>query len=367
MYSRPGTPPALRVRLFQASEWPTYRNLRLQALADSPEAFGSTYAGEAARPEEFWPGRLSAGLSSGLDLPLLAELDGQPVGLAWGRIEAGALEVVHLYQVWVAPVARGRGAGRMLVQAVIAWAAAQGARAVELEVTCGDTPAVRLYNLLGFRPIGEPGLLRPGSPLQSQNMRLELKRILIAYASMAGSTAEVARVVGDELAAGGLQVDVLPIEQVAALTGYDGVVVGGPMILGWHRGARRFLHRHRAELQRLPLAVFVLAMSLTRTDEIAAAGPQVTVDPNLPKPPKDPAHLAFRERYAGLGNYLKPVYKAIRPAQPVSIGVFGGRMEYGRLKWWAVLFAMLVVKAPAGEKRNWEAIRAWARGLPFSG
>jgi hypothetical protein len=36
-------------------------------------------------------------------------------------------------------------------------------------------------------------------------------------------------------------------------------------------------------------------------------------------------------------------------------------MEYGRLKWWAVLFAMLVVQAPAGEKRNWTAIREWAR------
>jgi hypothetical protein len=39
-------------------------------------------------------------------------------------------------------------------------------------------------------------------------------------------------------------------------------------------------------------------------------------------------------------------------------------MEYGRLPWWGVLFAMLIVRAPAGDRRNWEAIRSWAAGLP---
>ena len=46
------------------------------------------------------------------------------------------------------------------------------------------------------------------------------------------------------------------------------------------------------------------------------------------------------------------------------MGVFGGRLEYGRLPWWAVLFVMLVIQAPAGDRRNWDAIRAWAAGLP---
>jgi hypothetical protein len=48
----------------------------------------------------------------------------------------------------------------------------------------------------------------------------------------------------------------------------------------------------------------------------------------------------------------------------MSIGVFGGRLDYGRLKVWAVLFAMLIIRAPAGDRRNWTAIRSWAAGLP---
>jgi menaquinone-dependent protoporphyrinogen IX oxidase len=93
-------------------------------------------------------------------------------------------------------------------------------------------------------------------------------------------------------------------------------------------------------------------------------GVPVTVDENLPKPPETEGHLKFKERYARLANYIRPILRATRPIKPVSIGVFGGRLEYGRLKWWAVLFAMLIIQAPAGDRRNWAAIRAWAAGLP---
>jgi menaquinone-dependent protoporphyrinogen IX oxidase len=136
------------------------------------------------------------------------------------------------------------------------------------------------------------------------------------------------------------------------------------MIMGWHREALRFLKKHRAAFQHIPLAVFVTALSLTQSGETIVGGVPVTVDENLPKPPVEEGSLSFRERYARLSNYLGPVLRAARPARPVSVGVFGGRLEYGRLKWWAVLFVMLIIQAPAGDKRNWAAIRSWATGLP---
>ena len=191
-----------------------------------------------------------------------------------------------------------------------------------------------------------------------------MNRILVAYATMAGSTADVAKAVGEEIAKSGLQVDVLPLSEVNDIEAYDGVVVGGPMIMGWHRAALKFLKRHRDAFQRIPLAVFVMVMSLTQTGETSVGNVPVYVDKNLPKPPKKDGSLNFRERYARLSNYLQPILMATRPVKPVSIGIFGGRLEYGRLKWWAVLFVMLIVQAPAGDRRNWTAIRSWAAGLP---
>jgi menaquinone-dependent protoporphyrinogen oxidase len=193
-----------------------------------------------------------------------------------------------------------------------------------------------------------------------------MKTVLVAYATLAGSTADVARAVGEELVKSGFKVDVLPISEVKGLDGYDGVVVGGPMILGWHRAALRFIRKHQREFQLIPLAVFVLAMSLTRTGETTVGGLPIYVDEKLPKPPQLAGRLNYRERYARLSNYIRPILAAAGPCKPVSIGLFGGRLEYGRLKWWAVLFVMVILRAAAGDRREWAAIRSWAAGLPES-
>jgi menaquinone-dependent protoporphyrinogen oxidase len=191
-----------------------------------------------------------------------------------------------------------------------------------------------------------------------------MNRILVAYATMAGSTAEVAQAVGEEISKSGLQVDVLPVAQVHNLEAYDGVVLGGPMIMGWHRAALRFLKKNRRSFERIPFALFLMAMSLTQSGEMSVDGIPIFVDEKLPKPPAEAGKLNFKERYARLVNYLRPILSAARPFMPVSIAVFGGRLEYGRLKWWAVLFVMLIIQAPAGDRRNWAAIRTWASELP---
>lgn len=163
------------IRRFAQHEWRTYRDLRLHALADSPDAFGSTFAREQDRPDADWMHRLGEGAASETDLPLLVEVGGRPAGLAWCRIEESKPDVANLYQVWVAPEYRNLGAGTMLLEAVIAWARYRRIACIELGVTVGDNPAMRMYTRAGFVPSGPPQPLRPRSELMSQPMRLMLK------------------------------------------------------------------------------------------------------------------------------------------------------------------------------------------------
>ena len=107
------------LRRFAADEWPAYRDLRLRALADSPDAFGSTFARESARSDDEWRERLATGVRSPTDLPLVPVVDDVLAGLAWGRLDERQPDIAHLFQVWVAPEFRGRGVGRLLVDAVI--------------------------------------------------------------------------------------------------------------------------------------------------------------------------------------------------------------------------------------------------------
>lgn len=165
---------SVAIRAFRASEWRLYRDLRLRALEDSPDAFGTTLVEVEAHPDSFWQERLHSGVASAYDQPLCAHVESDGVGLAWGRIQPPDVAHAHLFQMWVSPDHRGHAIGRALLEAVISWARSVGAESLELGVACGNSAAANLYRRSGFSPRGEPEPLRPGSKLLGQPMALRL-------------------------------------------------------------------------------------------------------------------------------------------------------------------------------------------------
>ena len=74
-------------------------------------------------------------------------------GLVWAKVDGDDASVVNLFQMWVAPEARGRRVGVALLDQAVGWARARGARAVCLSVRCGNAAALRLYEKAGFREV----------------------------------------------------------------------------------------------------------------------------------------------------------------------------------------------------------------------
>ena len=165
---------SVSINTFLPHEWQRYRDLRLRALADSPDAFGSTLAHEQSRTDDEWAARLINASTSRADLPLVARVSGQVAGLAWAKINPLDHKVVNLYQMWVAPEFRQLGVGQMLLNRAIDWAREVNAQSMMLGVTCSNSSALRLYTRTGFVALGEPEPLRVGSTLISQYMQLVL-------------------------------------------------------------------------------------------------------------------------------------------------------------------------------------------------
>ena len=82
--------------------------------------------------------------------------------------------------------------------------------------------------------------------------------ILVAFATKAGSTEEVAAAIADALRESGNTVDLRRARDVREpVSRWRCIVLGAPIYSGrWHRDARRFLKRHRGELGRVPVAIF---------------------------------------------------------------------------------------------------------------
>lgn len=126
-------------RTLGIGDWPQWRSLRLEALADAPAAFGSKLCDWIDAPDERWRSRMR-------DVPLnvIAMLDDEPVGQV-SALDGGPAASVELISMWVAPMARSAGVGNVLIDAVISWAASQGASSVELSVKESNRRARRLY------------------------------------------------------------------------------------------------------------------------------------------------------------------------------------------------------------------------------
>src|SRR4051794_21376313 len=145
-----------RVRRIRAGEAHALRDIRLRALADEPLAFSSTHAREAAYPDELWASRAreSAGGERRATFFATGEHDDAVVGMAFTVLDADDAGLAHLFAMWVAPEARGTGAGSALVTAVAEWAVAHGARTLRTAVAVGNDAAARLYERAGFRDTG---------------------------------------------------------------------------------------------------------------------------------------------------------------------------------------------------------------------
>lgn len=168
--------PVPSVRRLNRYQWREYRDLRLRALADSPDAFTTTLAQAQARTDTDWSNQVTSGAESPAQIALVAEIGLRLVGLAWGGIDSTDPRRVYLTQMWVDPGFRGIGVGRKLLGNIIGWARSVNAELVLLSVTSGNSSAKRLYKNAGFEPVGRSEPLRPGSDLLMQPMRLELAR-----------------------------------------------------------------------------------------------------------------------------------------------------------------------------------------------
>jgi menaquinone-dependent protoporphyrinogen oxidase len=161
------------------------------------------------------------------------------------------------------------------------------------------------------------------------------KKVLVAFATKYGATAEIAEKIGQVFRGAGLETDVLPADRVDDLALYKAVVLGSAVYIGkWRKEALKFLQANEKLLAERPVWLF-------------SSGP--TGEGN-------PVELLNGWRYP---ESLQPIVDHI---QPRDIAVFHGAVLTDKMNF-IEKFMIKNVKTPIGDFRDWQAITAWAKKI----
>ncbi len=160
-------------------------------------------------------------------------------------------------------------------------------------------------------------------------------RVLVAYATKYGATAEIAEKIGQVIFQAGLQTDVLPADRVSDLAAYKAMVLGSAVYVGqWRKEAVAFLEANEKAMAKLPVWFF-------------SSGPTGT---------GDPVQLMQGWRFP---EAQQPIADRIKPR---DIAFFHGVLDLSELSL-AEKLLIKGIKAPVGDFRDWDAITSWAEAI----
>ena len=164
----------IEVRQIRPDEWERLRDIRLEALADTPNAFATTLAQAEAFPDSLWQERAVAGATGRDQITVIAMSGDRTVGMtvALGRPRTEML-IVPIVSVYVTPPVRRQGIAKTLLRLAEEWAQGEGATRTSLWVEERNDIARGFYNSIGY------GATQDRQPMPtSRTWEIRLEKVL---------------------------------------------------------------------------------------------------------------------------------------------------------------------------------------------
>jgi menaquinone-dependent protoporphyrinogen oxidase len=202
-----------------------------------------------------------------------------------------------------------------------------------LQIGCLSTAAVgmTLCGITATAPEPPPVVLQ-STAFGDKQMN---HRILVTYATYAGSTQEVAVEIGKVLGERGFAVDVIPVVENPPVDDYHCVLIGSAVHGSrWLSEAIDFVESNQTALNRVPAAFFSVCLSGLTRDATALASARDAI-------------------FGPLRAFVTPVTEVLFAGKVDRRGV-----ALGLPRWLARFF-------PTLDFRNWDKICDWAQTLPI--
>ena len=165
---------SILTRRLKPDEVGLHRDLRLQALGDSPDSFGETLAEAAARPATYWEDLTRSVTEPGGHVMFVAFDGDSPIGSAYGLRDQERSDGGRVGGMWVHPESRRLGVGNDLLQAVLDWARVCAFTGLALWAPEQNLAAMALYRRAGFSETGNRRSLVTNESVKVVEMNVEI-------------------------------------------------------------------------------------------------------------------------------------------------------------------------------------------------
>jgi len=160
----------LTITPLEKSEWQLLKDLRIQALTESPDAFSPPVEEYLSQQDPYWI-QAAQRIADSEDIAIfIVRRDNGAYGLVSSQRDAAGIG--HIGAMWLDPVERGQGTGRQLLESACEFLLNNDCSSIKLSVTETNEAAINLYRSRGFIFTGESEPLRAGSPLKNLFMEL---------------------------------------------------------------------------------------------------------------------------------------------------------------------------------------------------
>lgn len=146
---------SIEILSLKPEDWQQYRELRLRALKEEPQAYGSSYEENAKHAGSYWRERLEDTVRTDTQWLVFAKMDGDLVGMV-GAFAEKESDNAHVIAVYVVPEARGKGVSKLLMKELLARIKTnEKIKNIVVDVNPDQEAALNLYKKSGFQVVKE--------------------------------------------------------------------------------------------------------------------------------------------------------------------------------------------------------------------
>ncbi len=176
-----------------------------------------------------------------------------------------------------------------------------------------------------------------------------MKKAVIVFDTVSGSTAEMAEVIRDTIKS--VSIHISQVDDIKSLDGYDAVIIGSPIRFGgFTKKIKKFVKKYHRELLSKKVILYFSTLYIVNIQEEEKPPFLLYIDPSLNMQKISKKQATPMDKTHSIGCYNKAILKQTKNIVPSAVAYLHGRLDLQKLNFFLMVFMKIVTLLTSKEK-----------------